>query len=175
MTLADWKAEISRIVHWKQISAENDKLKALPWHLPKVGASEEDVAHAEAFMGTKFSSELKEFLTLANGWKGFHVLTDLFGTDDFLSGRAHEVLRRPELAEFITAQGWSRGEATPIGASDLDLDVFLHISPESSVLPGGVVWFASEEVDRYLTFHDFLSAMVNYNARVANKLAQRRQ
>src|SRR6266581_4706231 len=154
MTLADWRAEISRIVHWKQISAEHDKLKALPWHLPKAGASEEQIARAESFLGTKFSPELKEFLTFANGWEGFHVLIDLFGTNDFLSGRAHQVLRRPELAEFIVNQGWSPGEATPIGASNFDLDVFLHISPDSSVLPGGVVWFASEEVDRYNAFHE---------------------
>lgn len=173
MMVADWKAEITRVVYWKQIAAEHDTNKALRWHLPKLGATAEEISRAERASGRVFSSEFREFLSHANGWPGFYVLVDLFGTADFVNGRALKVLERPELASFIRESGWRIEDVAPIGASELDVDVFLHISPASTALPGGVVWFAHEEIDRYATFHEFFAAMVNYNARIAGKLSQR--
>ena len=165
------KADIVRIAHWKQLAADHDKKGVLRWHLPNVAASSERIARAESAAGMIFSSDYRDFLACANGWRGFHVAVDLFGTEDFLAGRAAKVMQTPELADFVAASGWRRGEIIPIGASDRGLDVFLHVSPSSSKLPGGVVWYASEEVDRYGTFRDFLAAMVNYSARIAKKLS----
>lgn len=169
----DWKAEIARIVHWKQVAAEHDKNHVLPWHLPRVGASPDRIADAEAATGVRFSPEFKEFLAHADGWPGFYVLTDLFGTQDFQSGRAKAAAQRPELQEFLRGQGVGNTEAVVIGGSDLDLDVFIHFAPDSGLLPGGVLWFAAEEIDRYPTFSAFFSAMVNYNARIAQKMAEK--
>lgn len=170
--IADWKAEISRIVYWKQLAADHDKKKALPWHLPRVGAKSETVALTEKEVGTPFPESFKEFLGCADGWLGFYVLTDLFGSKDFLEGRSRRVLQRPELAAFLEANNLGENEVIPIGASDFDLDVFLLFPENSKFLPGGVLWFANEEVARYESFAEFLSTMVNYNARIAQKMAQ---
>jgi hypothetical protein len=167
----DWKAEISRIVYWKQYAAEHDKKKALPWHLPRVGAKPEGIARAETETGFSFPADFKEFLRYADGWQGFHVFTDLFGTKEFLEGKPTSVLQRPELLAFLKANHLTEKEVIPIGASEFDLDVFLLFSLESKMLPSGVLWFASEEVDHYKSFSDFFSAMVNYNARIAQKIA----
>jgi hypothetical protein len=169
----NWKAEISRIVHWKQVAAEHDRNKALPWYLPRVAAKREDILSVESKLGVKFPDEFAEFLELANGWQGFHVLTDLFGLQELNDGKSQLVLQRPELRELLRVAGINEQHAIVIGASDLDLDVFVLVSSDSLVLPGGVIWFASEEVDRYETFADFFSAMVNYNARIAQKMVER--
>ena len=169
--MVDWKEEISRVVYWKQIAADHDKMKALSWHLPNVGARPENIALAQKGVGTEFSEEFKEFLIYADGWQGFHISTDLFGTKEFLEGRSKFICQRPELMAFLKANNLSETDVVPIGASDLDLDIFLHFSPNSTTLPGGVLWFANEEVDRYGSFAEFFSSMVNYNARVAQKMA----
>lgn len=168
--MIDWKSEISRIIYWKQMIAENDRLNAYPWHLPRVGASPENITLAEKFVGLDFSSEYEEFLRHANGWQGFVVSVDLFGTDDFLNGRSQEVMKRKELADFVNEQGLDETDFVPIGASEVDLDVFLHFSPSAKFLPGGVLWFANEEVERHESFSDFFAAMVNYNARIARRV-----
>lgn len=167
----DWKASIVKIAHWKQIANEHDKLGVLPWHLPKVAASEAKVAEAEAHMEMSFSAPYREFLGLANGWKGFFVSTDLFGTDDFLSDRAKEVRNRPDVQEYISSLGLSEDVAIPIGATDVDMDVFILVSETSPDIPGAVLWLAGSEVDRYPDFREFFEAMVNYNAGLAQKLA----
>jgi hypothetical protein len=171
-TPAEWKAEITRIIHWKQFAAQHDKRHALLWNLPKVGAGPDQIDLAEAKVGAPFSDEYKELLALANGWEGFFILTDLFGTEDFLNGRAEEVRNRPELKDFLERSVFTVADVVPIGASDKELDVYLLISPRSAVMPNAVLWWANEEVDRYPTFREFFAAMVNYNARIANKLAQ---
>lgn len=165
--MIDWKTEISRLVYWKQVIADGDQLNAYPWHLPKVAASASEIALAESVVGCAFSSQYIDFLRHANGWPGFVVTVDMFGTTDFLEGRSDRVMEREELRLFIERMGISLKDCVPIGASEADLDVFLHLSPNASFLPGGVLWFANEEVDRYNSFDEFFMAMVDYNARIA--------
>lgn len=172
-TPAEWKSEIARIVHWKQFAAEHDSNRAIPWNLPRVGANLDQIDLAETKVNMPFSAEYKQLLSLANGWKGFCIWTDLFGTEDFLSGRAEEVRNRPEVKDFLERSPFAAADVVPIGASDKELDVYLLVSPRSAVMPNAVVWWANEEVDRYATFREFFAAMVNYNARIANKLARR--
>jgi hypothetical protein len=172
-TPTEWKTEIARIVHWKQIAAQHDKRRALPWSLPKLGAKPEQILQAEATAGAPFSAEFKELLLLANGWKGFYILIDLFGTEDFITGRSEEVNQRPEIRDYVVRSGFVASHVVPIGASNAELDVFLMVSPTSTTDPGAVLWWANEEIDRFATFRDFFAAMVNYNAQVANNLAQR--
>jgi hypothetical protein len=167
----DWKASITKIAYWKQIANENDALGALPWHLPRVAASPAKIADAERHMGVSFSLEYREFLTFADGWQGFCITTDLFGTQDFLSDRARCVLDRPDLQEFIAEANLAAEFVVPVGASDVDMDVFLLISELSEDSPGEIIWIAGREIDRYPSFQQFFEAMVNYNARIAQQLA----
>ena len=172
MMKTDWKAEIARLVYWKQVIAENDKSGALPWKLPRVGAKPEEMADVEAALHQKLPTQYREFLSLANGWEGFYVCTNLFGTSDLAGQLARSVMERLDVQAYMSSSPWSLGEVMPIGGSDVDVDVFLLVLDDATNLPGGVVWLAGEEVDRYSSFHDFFAAMVNYNARIANKLAE---
>jgi len=169
----DWRAEIARLALWKQKTAEYDDARALPWHLPAVGARAPEIAAAEAEIGRPLGLDFKEFLRFVNGWRGFYLLTDLFGTADFVNRRHVEVIQRPEVRDFLYKNELS-GDTLVVGASSLDLDVFLLLSDSDCALPGGVIWYASEEVDRFPSFHSFFSAMVNYNARVFEKLSGKR-
>ncbi len=168
--MIDWKLEIVRVVYWKQIAHQHDPEHTLPWHFPEVAARPDRIAAAEQAAGASFPGQYKEFLGFADGWKGFHVNTDLFGTGDFLDGRSLRVLRRPDVQSFIRKAGLER--VIPVGASDVDSDVFLLALDTSKVLPGGVVWFGDDEVDRYQSFHEFFASMVNYNAYIAKKMQE---
>ncbi len=166
----DWKASIAKIAYWKQIINENDKLGAFPWHLPRVAASDARIAEAEAHIGASFSAPYRELLSLADGWRGFCVSTDLFGTEDFLGERAIEVRDRSDVQEYVFDAGLSYQDVVPVGASDADTDVFLLVSDASPQRAGEVIWLAGSEVDRYADFREFFEAMVNYNARLAQQL-----
>jgi hypothetical protein len=165
----DWPAKIVKLVRWKEIAHTFDKAGALPWHLPNVAAAEEQVAAAESATGTKFPTPYKRFLCHADGWRGFLITIDLFGTRDFISGRVTDLLKRAELRDFIGSLPNS-GEILPIGASEFDLDVFLLVSAGSSIGPGQIIWFANEEVERFGDFEEFFTAVIDYNARGAAKL-----
>lgn len=171
--LEEWKSEIAKIVHWKQIAAECDKQGAIPWHLPKIGATPQRILEAEREIGRQFSDDFKELLSLVDGWTAFCVLTDLFGTVDFVAGRAEKIMKNPEIRAYLVHSGFNLGHVIPIGGSDVELDVFLLISPVSTLEPNAVLWWAGEEIDRYKTFKDFFSSMVNYNAQIAGSLAKK--
>jgi hypothetical protein len=170
----DWKASIAKIVHWKQITNENDTLGAFPWHLPRVAGTPGRIAEAEKCAGVPFSASYREFLGLADGWRGFCVTTDLFGTEDFLTGRAAQVRQRPDVSEYISLSDVDARFVVPIGASEADMDVFLLISEASPIQGGIVIWTAGGEVDRYPDFRAFFESMVNYNARLAHQLVAQR-
>lgn len=166
------KDEIARIVYWKQVAAAHDKDKALPWHLPNLAARTEEIELAERKLGP-LPAEFRALLSIANGWKGFLLLTDLFGTEAIQRFDASPVRDRPEIESYLTENDWPADEVIVIGASAFDLDVFLLIPESAAELAGGIVWFAQEEVDRFESVTAFLSAMVNYNARTAEKMKAR--
>ena len=116
----DWKTEIARIAYWRQVAAEHDELHALPWHLPRVGASPAEIRKAQETANFNFPAEYSEFLMFANGWKGFFVSTDLYGTSDFLSGRFRSTLESPELRAFLARMGIDARQALTVGSSDFD-------------------------------------------------------
>ena len=122
-------------------------------------------------MGRSFPAAYREFLSLADGWKGFIVSTDLFGTEDFLNGRALEVRNRPDVREYIHTLGLQEEAVIPIGASGTDMDVFILVLEDTPSDAGEVLWLAGSEVERYQDFREFFEAMVNYNAELAQKLA----
>lgn len=100
MTQIDWKADIARVVYWKQVAAEHDRANALPWKLPRVGATLQAIDAAERMLGRRLPIQFREFLAFADGWQGLHVATDLFGTPDFVGRRDQEVMRRPEVSKL---------------------------------------------------------------------------
>jgi hypothetical protein len=164
----DWKVEIARVIYWKQLIAERDQ--EFPWHLPQVAAKNDRIEAAQHASGIEFSSQYRDFLSHADGWLGFYMWADLFGTTEFISGLSRNVSQRPRLLELLRGCGLDPREVAPIGASDSIDDVFVLVSAKSRTLPGGVVWFVETEIDRYESFVEFFGSMVNYNARLAEQL-----
>jgi len=167
LNVHDWKLEIVRNAYWKQLQAQYDKNHLFPWRLPKVAATEEQVVAAERAVGFVFPQDYRDFLLHANGWVGFHLGTDLFGTPDFVSGRAREPLRRAELANYLGDIGLDPHEYIPIGTNKDYFEDFILLSPSARHLPGGVIWFSYDEVDRFNSYFEFFSSMINYNAGIA--------
>ncbi len=157
----NWNTEIIRFIFWRQLAAAHDK-DDFPWYVPRGRAAAEQISAAETATGAKFSDEFAEFLRHANGWKYFIGTTDLFGIDDFLSGRAKTVSERPALRVFLRREGIDASRSIPIGASSTQSTVFLHFCPNSKFLPGGVLWFGTErqEIGRFPSFSSFFDTMV---------------
>lgn len=66
LIMIDWKSEIARMTQWKQAAAERDKFHILPWHLPRIAASDDAISAAELASDIEFPDELKGFLRHAD-------------------------------------------------------------------------------------------------------------
>src|ERR1044072_5904583 len=145
---------------------------APPWHLPALAATDSEIAEAEKAANFDFPAEFRALLSVINGWRGFYMGVDLFGTDDLHSRRSREVKQRDEIADCLQGAGFRDEETLVIGASDEEIDTFILISDSNASLAGGVLWWAGSEIDRFPGCAAFFEAMVNYNAHIANKLVQ---
>lgn len=168
MSEIDWKAEIVRLATIKQDIAAADQRNALPWALPNVAATEADLEQAERVIGRSLPNGYRTFLSYANGWTGFCVLTDLFGTKDLVSERAQTAQARPDLFAFCKSNNLNVADCLVIGESPNDLNLFVIFQDQ----PEAVVWICVEEVDRYEKFQDFFIAMIAYNEQVLKRLTR---
>lgn len=84
-------------------------------------------------------------------------------------GRARAMLSRPGIDAFLASCGLD--DLVAIGGSNLETDLFLLVSAESETMPGAVLWWAEEEIDRFADFAAFFAAMTAYNQRIARKLS----
>lgn len=166
MSEINWKAEIVRLAMIKQSIAAADHAKALPWALPNVAASEDELGQVEQALSQPLAHGYKEFLRHANGWAGFCVLTDLFGTRELVSERAQAARSRPDLLAFCRDNNLDAARCVVIGDSPNDLNMFAMFREQ----PESIVWLCGEEVDRYNSFSEFFSAMIAYNEQVLRRL-----
>lgn len=164
----NWKAEIVRLAIIKQNIAAADEKKALPWAMPNVAASEVDLAMIERDLGHALPKEYKDFLSYANGWVGFCVLTDLFGTKELVSARANAARKRQDLLRFCQENKLDASHCIVIGDSPNDLNMFVIFQE----WPDSVVWLCGEEVETYDSFQEFFLAMVAYNEQVLKRLTK---
>ncbi len=131
-------------------------------------------AEAEEQVGP-LPTDYRDFLKHANGWQGFFLSTDLFGTTELVSDKSKETLAREDVRDLLRDAGVDLQDAIAIGCAAFDTDVFVAVSPSSRVLPSAILWFAGGEIERHTTFGEFFDAMVNYNARVARKVIEQVQ
>ena len=117
-----------------------------------------------------FSEEYRKFLKHANGWPGFYVSVDLFGTTELVDGTALKIRNISTVKDFIESIGLKLNQVVPIGASNHERDVFLLVSEISTKLSGVVIWLSGYEVDRYDNFEVFFDAMLNNNEQIAEQL-----
>ena len=168
----EWRERIVAMVYVKQELMKLDVSGIWPHHLPELAASEETLRKTEAHLGFRIAQDYREFLKMANGWKGFLQTVDLFGTEE-LSGSptmqyAQSLLDFVE-DDVIKSTGFSREELLPIAATKYDKDLFVMTCPTSHA-PGTVVWVAGEEIDRYPNFTEFFLAMIEYNRQLVNDM-----
>jgi hypothetical protein len=168
MSAFNWKSEIVRLAMVKQSIAAADQAKALPWALPNVAAEEADLAQAEKAISQPLAGEYRDFLGYANGWTGFCVLTDLFGTKELASERAQAARVRPDLLTYCQENKLDASACVVIGDSPNDLNMFVMFQEQ----PESVVWLCGEEVDKYNSFSDFFLAMISYNEQVLRRLTK---
>jgi hypothetical protein len=169
----DWRLEIVRMVQIKQAIAEADAKHGWQYQLPKVAATGEALRDVEEMLGFRLEAEYREFLSYANGWQAFMLEIDLFGVDDLAGSPAMVAARRlTESLEPVALEeaGLLGAQLVPIGASGVDRDLFLMQVMDGVQVPP-VLWFSGGEVDRYETFHDFVLAMIEYNAQDLKELA----
>ena len=168
--MVNWPQEIAKMVFVKQALAEVDKSGLWPYHLPAVAASQMRLAEAEAYLGYQLDAMYAEFLLHADGWQGLYQSVDLFGSAELIGGQkmqlAQDLFSSIEDAA-LASSGISRDDVLPIAATIVDRDIFLLGKPNSS-FPGGVLWFAGEEIDRFDNFDEFFLAMVDYNREEVN-------
>jgi hypothetical protein len=146
---------------------ELDKRKIWPYHLPELAATNEQITKAEQHLGHLLDPRYKAFLKCANGWPAFYQSVDLFGVEDLNGGIKHECgeFQLGHLNDTVLDKSRiKRQELLPIGATSYDRDLFVITRPNAQ-MPGVVIWFAGEEIDRFFDFDEFFLAMVEYNRR----------
>ena len=160
-----WPDEIARLALIKQRLADADKKRLWPYHLPSLAASRDMLNEAESALKLDLDPRYAQFLSHANGWKGFYQTVDLFGTND-LAG-SEDMMAALELAQAVEenvliAAGVTVAQILPIAWTRHDLDLFALTLPSSSN-PGEVLWFAGSLIERFANFDDYFLAMVDYN------------
>lgn len=169
-----WRDRIVAMVYVKQELMKLDVNGIWPHYLPELAASEETLRKTEDHLGFRIDQDYREFLKMANGWKGFLQTVDLFGTEEFSGSSTIQYAQ--SLLNFvedgvIKSTGFSREELLPIAATKYDKDLFVMALPTSHA-PGIVIWLAGEEVDRYSNFTEYFLAMIEYNRQLAKDMQE---
>jgi len=163
--IRDWKKEIAVAWYVQNETAKLDNNKLWDYFLPKVGATEQELAEADAVLGYPLNPQYREFLTYANGWRCFLQRIDLFGTDELRDARAMQ--EAYSALEDIDPESFAKSDVVisdllPIGLSNEQSDMFVMLKP-GSPNAGTIIWLAGYEIERFPTFGDFFLAMVDYN------------
>lgn len=160
----DWRRQIA-IAHLVTKRVEELDVDGVwPHCLPEVAATPEAICNVEKLIGEPLDANYREFLTFANGWRGFYHSVDLFGTGEF-NGEVYwkiatELLET--LAPIENLCGLPLTDLLPIAVSQDSTDVFV-MSRRHTHKPGEVFWFAGQLIDRFSDFDEFFLAMVDYN------------
>ena len=160
----DWKLAIVKNFQWRQAAEDYDKARICPMGAAKVAASNEAIMSAEHAVNFQFSDDYRDFLRHADGWPSFCQSLNLFGTTDFRSGESRRLLNNNrDATAFMNQLGYSSEDYVAVGGERSGPDLFLLISPHSTRLPGGVIWFDKEELERFDSFCEFFSSMIKLN------------
>jgi hypothetical protein len=161
-----WALAIVELVLVQQQIREHDHKGLWDYHLPRVAASADRVAAVEAHLGEPLPEPYWQLLLHMDGWPAFYHTVDLFGTSDLLGSDAFR--EASETLELLIAEGaFEQREVTsstllPIAATREDLDLFV-LARRASACPGGVIWLAGGEIQRWEDCYEFFLSMIEYN------------
>lgn len=170
----DWKRELVIAHLVKQKISEVDIEYLWENTLPEVAASQDQLMSLEVRLGYALSSQHREFLLHANGWRAFMQNVDVFGVNDFEGGpraaRAIELIESIEPLDILC--GFDKRDLLPFAVSSDDIDVMVMTRPHTTT-PGKVLWFAGGVVDTFAGFDEWFLAMVDYNRQEYQRLVKK--
>jgi hypothetical protein len=161
----DWKLDIISLINLKRTIKKLDVLHQWPHYFPEVAATEYQLLELEKELGYGLDPIYRNFLTYANGWKGFYQTVHLFGTRELresaLMNRADQLLQTVEQSRIEKTE-FTPEDFLPIAASPTTRDLFVITKPESQA-PGVVIWFSASESMMFFNFREFFLAMTILN------------
>ena len=163
--IQDWREEIAIAWHIKNETAKLDTEGLWEYPLPRIAATEQQLAEAEASIGHKLDPRYRQFLSFANGWKSFYQDVRLFDTDELSDSaliEGEDLSLRESVPEGRKMKNANANDLLPIAMSTTDRDLFVIGRPGSPV-DGQVFWLSGGEIDRFASFDDYFLAMVDYN------------
>jgi hypothetical protein len=171
----DWRREIATLAYVKNAIFKLDTQHLWRHHLPRVAASEVEIARAERSVSGSVHEKYRAFLGYANGWPAFYQDVDLFGTEELCGGglmpRARELLAATA-DDVLAVNSIAQDQLLPIAVSATDLDLFLILRHG---VAGGVIWLAGGDlIERFDSFEEYFLAMIDYNRLDYERLRQSR-
>ncbi len=173
---ADWAELIGYSATLRSRLAEVDP-QLSPMTMPRLAASEEQLAKAEQRLGTQLDAQHRALLRHGNGWPLFFTYTDLLSTDELGAGplwdKAQELLdlffsEAPTPADFP-----ARETLLPVAAGEDVTDVFALWTTGPQTRHGRpILWLAGEEVDRWPNMREWLLSINQYLNNDLAKLAR---
>lgn len=130
---------------------------------PNPGVPLADIENFELQYQLRLPAPYRSFLQVVNGWPAFYQDVDLCSLHDLAGG---DLVNRGWMLVEAADEGSggmlgiSRIAQLPIAVSVTGIDVFLLMLEEPE---GAVSWVAGGEVERFPSFHQFVTAMVEYN------------
>lgn len=130
--------------------------------IPRMKATEEDVAAFETERGERLPSSYREFLLHADGWEQFYFTVDLFGIQELRGAggwqHAQNLLTSYDAEEVLEESELEVTDLLPVAAGQgNDLIVVVR---EGRPNAGLTVWFDGGEYGRYDDFGDFFEEAV---------------
>ena len=160
-----WRHLVVEMVKVLQEMSQVDTEHLWEYHLPGLAATSEQLAAIEIKLGEPLDPIYCSFLEVAGGWRSVYQMVDLFGPEDLLRGEASDRARR-QLAylddEVLQSSGVRRDDLLPIACSSDSKTLFVLGLGRSSI-PGRIVWFHGVEVDRFTSFLEFFTSLIEYN------------
>lgn len=161
MDISSW---IERMLSVREEMHRLDSEKLYRYYPPNKGCSDEDLRRAETRLGVKLDSQYASFLRRADGWREFFADISLFGTRELTGSPEMDMAR--ELLDVVYPLNphleYKKEDLLPIAADEVGRG-FFALTPAVEGGHGSVIWFVGQEVERYASFHRFLSAILQYN------------
>ncbi|MGH8791260.1 MAG: SMI1/KNR4 family protein [Stackebrandtia sp.] len=171
---ADWPVLLGQLIAAKQAVHEHDADDVESWTIPRVKATEDEVAALEQRVGERIDACYRQFLLHANGWPRVLYDLSLFGIPEF-DGQgdwltANEMLGIYRDQSTLSESGLEAGGVMPVAAGEgmTDLIVIVRTGWKDA---GTVVWFDGTEYDRWPNFTEFFKTLIANEQAHADKLA----
>ncbi|WP_395951658.1 SMI1/KNR4 family protein [Actinomadura sp. 3N508] len=132
--------------------------------LPRVKASEAEVAEFEQGIGERLPASYRNFLLHADGWLEFYYLMDLFGLPELRGGGNWPVANRLLTVyseDALEAADLDPKGVVPVGAGQGMRDLLLIVR-DGWPAAGEVSWIDGEEIGRFEDFATFMAFMVQH-------------